>query len=59
MNNRLSCGSHHVDDLMELVTIHIGIMNFSLLILVFLLLFGLVQDYLAEGLINLAYMLQT
>jgi hypothetical protein len=27
----LSCGSHHVDNLMKLVMIYVGIINFALL----------------------------
>jgi hypothetical protein len=31
MSNHLACGSQHVDNLMELIMIYVGIMNFALL----------------------------
>jgi hypothetical protein len=31
MSNHLSCGSHHIDNLMELMIIYVGIINFALL----------------------------
>jgi hypothetical protein len=36
MSNRLSCGSHHVDNLIELVMVYVGIINFGLFIIIVL-----------------------